>query len=113
VLFSSYLAGSDQDSIYGLDLWNDELYLAGRTASTDFPTTKSAPQKTYAGGVWDVFLTQVNLNSSIADHVRRSGNKWSFSSSTVKPARSWQSTFKAIAGFDWFLHKHRIDNDRF
>jgi hypothetical protein len=62
VLFSSYLAGSNQDSIYGLDLWNDELYLAGRTASTDFPTTNSAPQKTYAGGVWDVFLTQVNLN---------------------------------------------------
>jgi hypothetical protein len=62
LLFSSYLAGSDQDSIYGLALWNDELYLAGRTASTNFPITPTAQQKTYGGGVWDIFLTQVNLN---------------------------------------------------
>ena len=33
LLFSSYLGGSDQESAYGLDLWNNELYIAGRTAS--------------------------------------------------------------------------------
>ena len=62
LLWSSYLAGKDQDSVYGLALWNDELYLAGRTASTDFPITSAAQQRTYGGGVWDIFLTQVNLN---------------------------------------------------
>jgi hypothetical protein len=60
-LFSSYLGGSDQESAYGLDLWNNELYIAGRTASNDFPVTNSAPQKTYGGGIWDNFLTIINL----------------------------------------------------
>jgi hypothetical protein len=62
ILWQTYLGGSDQDSIYGLDLWNDQLYLAGRTASTNFPVTLSAAQKKYGGGVWDVFLTTVNLD---------------------------------------------------
>ncbi|MEY2486777.1 MAG: hypothetical protein QOH39_2425 [Verrucomicrobiota bacterium] len=62
LLFQTYLGGIDQDSVYGLDLWNDQLYLTGRTASTDFPTTNSAPQKIYGGGVWDVFVTTINLN---------------------------------------------------
>jgi hypothetical protein len=61
LLLSSYLGGSDQESAYGIDLWNNELYLAGRTASTDFPVTSSAPQTTYGGGVWDNFLTIINL----------------------------------------------------
>jgi hypothetical protein len=62
LLFSSYLGGSDQESAYGIDLWNNQLYIAGRTASNDFPVTKSAPQTTYGGGVWDNFLTIVNLS---------------------------------------------------
>jgi hypothetical protein len=61
LLFSSYLGGSDQESAYGIDLWNNQLYVAGRTASTDFPVTSCAPQTTYGGGVWDNFLTIVNL----------------------------------------------------
>jgi hypothetical protein len=62
LLFSSYLGGNDQDSIYGLDLRNGELYVAGRTASNDFPVTNGAPQTTYGGGIWDNFLTIVHLN---------------------------------------------------
>jgi hypothetical protein len=61
LLLSSYLGGSDQESAYGIDLWNNELYIAGRTASNDFPVTSCAPQTTYGGGVWDNFLTIVNL----------------------------------------------------
>jgi hypothetical protein len=61
LLFSSYLGGNDQDSIYGLDLRNNQLYVAGRTASNDFPVTNSAPQTIYGGGVWDNFLTIINL----------------------------------------------------
>lgn len=65
LLMSSYLGGNDQDSVYGLDLNTDRLYLGGRTASTDFPTTNGAYQKTYAGGVWDNFLTIVDLSGAI------------------------------------------------
>src|SRR5205807_30364 len=64
LLVSSYLGGSDQESAYGLDLWNNELYIAGRTASNDFPVTSSAPQTTYGGGVWDNFLTIVDLSGA-------------------------------------------------
>jgi hypothetical protein len=60
LLFSSYLGGIDQESAYGLDLRNNELYIAGRTASNNFPTS-SAPQTTYGGGVWDNFLTILDL----------------------------------------------------
>jgi hypothetical protein len=61
LLFSSYLGGNDQDSVYGLDLRNNQLYLAGRTASTNFPVTSGAPQSTYGGGIWDNFLSIINL----------------------------------------------------
>jgi hypothetical protein len=57
LLLSSYLGGSDQESNYGLDLWNGQLFLSGRTASNDFPVTSGAPQTIYGGGVWDNFLT--------------------------------------------------------
>ena len=65
LLMSSYLGGNDQDSVYGLALDNDRLYVGGRTASTDFPTTDGAYQRTYAGGVWDNFLTIVDLSGAI------------------------------------------------
>ena len=61
LLFSSYLGGNDQDSVYGLDLRNGQLYLAGRTASKDFPLTHLAPQTIYGGGVWDNFLSILDL----------------------------------------------------
>ena len=61
LLLSTYLGGNDQDSVYGLDLWNNNLCLAGRTASANFPVTAGAPQTTYGGGVWDNFLSMIDL----------------------------------------------------
>jgi hypothetical protein len=91
LLLSSFLGGNDQDSIYGLDLWNNELYVIGRTASGNFPTTNSAPQKNYAGGIWDVFLTQLNLNPSldlkITSLVRLTNGNFSISG-TAGPLRA-------------------------
>jgi Beta-propeller repeat/Dockerin type I domain len=65
LLLSSYLGGNDQDSNYGLDLWNGQIYASGRTASSDFPVTSSAPQTIYGGGVWDNFLTIINPSPAI------------------------------------------------
>jgi hypothetical protein len=62
LLFSSYLGGADQETIYGMALQNNQLYLAGRTASDDFPVTASAAQPTYGGGIWDNFLTILNID---------------------------------------------------
>jgi len=64
LLFSSFLGGNDQDSVYGLGLWNNQLCLGGRTASTNFPITENASQKIYGGGVWDNFLTIVDLSGA-------------------------------------------------
>jgi hypothetical protein len=75
LLFSSYLGGSDQESAYGLDLWNNELYIAGRTASNDFPVTSSAPQTIYGGGVWDNFLTILNLQPTALQLISASSRK--------------------------------------
>src|SRR5205807_8694104 len=75
LLFSSYLGGSDQESAYGLDLWNNELYIAGRTASNDFPVTSGAPQTRYGGGVWDNFLTILNLKPAPVQLVSASSRK--------------------------------------
>ena len=105
LLFSSYLAGNNQDSVYGLDLWNDEIYLAGRTASTDFPVTSSAPQKTYGGDVWDVFLTQVNLNPVMQitsinrlpnGHAIVTGRGGALSSITIEAAPDLLSSFAPV-----------------
>ena len=61
LLWATYIGGKGQDSVYGLDLWKDELYATGRTESADFPATANADQSGYGGGVWDVFLTEINL----------------------------------------------------
>jgi Beta-propeller repeat len=75
LLFSSYLGGSDQESAYGLDLWNNQLYVAGRTASNDFPVSAGAPQTTYGGGVWDNFVTILNLEPTAVQLVSASSRK--------------------------------------
>ncbi|HUE41427.1 MAG TPA: SBBP repeat-containing protein, partial [Chthoniobacterales bacterium] len=75
LLFSSYLGGDNQNSIYGLALWNDQLYLGGRTASTSFPVTSGAAQETYGGGVWDNFLTIVDLNPTPVQLLRAVSRK--------------------------------------
>jgi hypothetical protein len=50
LLFSSYIGGTDQDVIYGIGLDSARnIYLAGNTQSTDFPTT-NAIQSAEAGG---------------------------------------------------------------
>jgi hypothetical protein len=69
LLLSSWWGGSGQDFAHAIDLWNDRIYFTGETDQVDaktannFPTTESAAQKTYGGGVADAFLTIVTLGS--------------------------------------------------
>jgi len=53
--FSTYLGGTDSDEIYAIAIDdNDDIYLAGWTESSDFPTTEGAYDRSHNGGVsWD------------------------------------------------------------
>jgi uncharacterized protein (TIGR03437 family) len=59
LVYSTFLGGvfSDQGYAVALDSSN-AVYVAGKTASRDFPTTGSSYQKDYAGGDNDIFVAK-------------------------------------------------------
>lgn len=62
ILFSTYIGGSALDLANGLGLDSSgSVYVGGRTASTDFPTTPGAFQETLAGG-FDGFVLKLTIN---------------------------------------------------
>ncbi len=63
--YSTYLGGSGDDFTFYMDLDSSgNVYLAGFTNSTNFPTTAGAVQTAYAGGPDDVFVTKLNPTGS-------------------------------------------------
>ncbi len=67
LVFSTFFGGSGSTLIHSIALDNsNNIYLTGRTNSTDFPTTPNCYQPTYGGGStnwWnggDAFLTKLN-----------------------------------------------------
>ncbi len=67
LVYSTYLGGSGFDWPCGWSIVIDSsrnAYVVGVTGSTDFPTTASAFQGSYAGGTWDVFVTKINPSGS-------------------------------------------------
>jgi|GEM_PF-2407408 len=61
LMFSSYLGGSGQEADGGiaLDLAGN-VYATGHTYSGNFPKTTRAYDRTFNGGVFDVFITKFN-----------------------------------------------------
>ncbi|MCS7162005.1 MAG: PKD domain-containing protein [Bacteroidia bacterium] len=60
---STYLGGSGADAGYSIRLGrNGEVYVAGGTNSSDFPTTNNAYQSTYQGGRADGWLASLSSN---------------------------------------------------
>jgi gliding motility-associated-like protein len=55
-LYATYLGGSSDEQPHSLIADNTGLVIAGRTASTNFPTTSNAGP----GGGWDIFLTKLS-----------------------------------------------------
>lgn len=66
LLFSSFLGGNDFDNALGVALDSrGQVYLTGLTASTDFPITADALQKTNSG-IADAFLAKLVLDIATA-----------------------------------------------
>ncbi|MFC1558801.1 SBBP repeat-containing protein, partial [candidate division KSB1 bacterium] len=60
IIYSTFIGGSDSDALYDVTLDNsDNIYIAGRTYSADYPTTSGAYDESYNGDL-DVFVTKFN-----------------------------------------------------
>lgn len=65
LVYSTYLGGSGWDDILGIAIdAAGHAYVAGRTISSDFPTTAAALQPNHGGGTWDAFVTKLNVAGS-------------------------------------------------
>jgi len=78
LLYSKLIGGSNSDSINGIAVDNlGNAYVAGTTASTDFPTTPGALQTNYGGGLFDAFAAKLSPDGATvlyATYLGGSGN---------------------------------------
>jgi hypothetical protein len=112
--FSTYLGGANDDEIdYVVTDGSGNVYVAGWTYSTDFPTTAGAVQTTFGGGDVDAFLAkigppgspvitsispstgrtgdQITITGTGFDNVQGSGNVW-LGSNYAGSVVSWSNT---------------------
>ncbi len=65
LLFSTYLGGSDVDFAEGMTIdAAGNVYVTGRTASHDFPTTPGAYSRTFNGGSTDLYVAKLDATGS-------------------------------------------------
>lgn len=65
LVYSTYLGGSDMDSAGGLVIDSaGNAYVAGRTASLNYPTTPGAIQSVLNGGTVDAFVAELDSTGS-------------------------------------------------
>ncbi len=63
--FSTFLGGSMNDQGQGIMLSSSgDVFVAGATSSTNFPTTPGVYQSTFGGGSSDAFVTRLNLGGT-------------------------------------------------
>ncbi|PWT73381.1 MAG: hypothetical protein C5B59_13620, partial [Bacteroidetes bacterium] len=68
IIFSSFLGGSAEDAAFVLKLnpANGDIYVAGATASSDFPGNKAGVvQGTYQGGIADAYITIISNDGTV------------------------------------------------
>ncbi len=63
--YSTYLGGGESDVAFGIAVdASGNAYVAGRTASANFPTTAGTFQPTFAGGTTDAFVAKLDATGS-------------------------------------------------
>lgn len=68
IIWSTFIGGSLDDAAYGVQFnLNGEVYFAGGTKSSDFPSTVGSHKPTFAG-VTDGFLTKINNTGTNFDY---------------------------------------------
>ncbi|MBI5756212.1 MAG: SBBP repeat-containing protein, partial [Nitrospirae bacterium] len=61
LVYSTYLGGSGKDQSPSIAIDSaGNAYVTGQTDSTDFPVLSPPAQGTYAGGLWDAFVTSIS-----------------------------------------------------
>ncbi len=67
-LFSTYLGGNGTDQAFGIARFQNSLYIAGASNSTNFqlvnPNAVNLPFQAGNNGFLDIFLTKINLNNN-------------------------------------------------
>ena len=65
IIASTFLSGSGEDGVNGVTVdSSNNIYVTGRTASTDFPVTSSGYDPTYNGGAYDAFVSKLDAGLS-------------------------------------------------
>jgi uncharacterized repeat protein (TIGR02543 family) len=64
IIQSTYLGGKNYDEVYALAIHpsTGDVYVAGQTASIDFPKTSGGAQENYGGGDYDAFVTRLSAD---------------------------------------------------
>jgi hypothetical protein len=66
IVFSTFVGGSGDDRGFGITIdAGNNVYVTGATGSNNFPVSGSF-QRTYAGGLSDVFVTKLNPTGALA-----------------------------------------------
>ena len=71
ISYSSYIGGNSDDDCTLMKVVNGEVYLLGRTYSTNYPVTNGS----VANGLMDIVITKLNTNGSIAFSTYLGGNR--------------------------------------
>ena len=73
--FSTFIGGSEAEGSAKITLDPDgNIIVCGQTASLDFPTTDDAFQDTYAGGMWDGFISKFDISGNLLFSTYIGGN---------------------------------------
>jgi hypothetical protein len=65
LLYSTYFGGSGEDQAFGIALDSaGDIFITGRTYSTNLPTTPGAYDISYGGGSYDAFVTKLSVDGS-------------------------------------------------
>ncbi len=65
IVHLKYIGGDEYEYAYTLRYFNGHIYIAGETASPDFPITKGVYDNTFNGGTIDIFIMKMDKDLNL------------------------------------------------